>query len=117
MRQQLLESSRGLDAYARLGLAFEDVAGEAGGAAGGNNLRVVFTLVDPAAPSRRFTFNVHVSADDTYAITACEPPVATVPALVEQLNATNAFSAFVQQMRREFVALVRGGGGGGSGGR
>ena len=115
MRQQLLESSRGLDAYARLGLAFEDVAAEPGAAAG-NNLRVVFTLIDPAAPARRFTFNVHVSADDTYAITACEPRVAALPALLEQLNATNAFSAFVQQMRREFVALVRGGGGGGGGG-
>ena len=107
MRQQLLESSRGLDAYARLGLAFEDVATEPGA---GNNLRVVFTLVDPAAPARRFCFNVRVSQDDTYAITDCEPRVAALPALVDQLNATNLFSTFVQSMRREFVALARGGG-------
>ena len=107
MRQQLNDFARGLDAYKRLGLTFENVAG-AGGVES-NNIRCVFTLVDAAAPARRFCFDVHVSpADDSYAVSACEPAVPALARLVEQLNATNDFARFVQQMRREFRALTTG---------
>ena len=114
MRHQLTEYARGLDAYKRLGLAFENVAGEAGAS---NNIRCVMTLISASDPAARHCFEVHVSpSDDTYAVTACQPPVAALPALVAQLNATNQFSQFIQLMRREFVAMARGGGGGGGGG-
>ncbi len=113
MRLQLTEYARGLDAYKRLGLAFENVAGEAGAS---NNIRCVMTLISASDPSARHCFEVHVSpTDDTYAVTACQPPVAALPALVAQLNATNQFSHFIQLMRREFVAMARGGSGGGGG--
>ena len=115
MRHQLTEYARGLDAYKRLGLVFENVAGEAGAS---NNIRCVMTLINPSDPGARYCFEVHVSpSDDTYAVTSCQPPVAALPTLVAQLNATNQFSVFIQLMRREFVALARGGraSGGGSG--
>ena len=113
VRHQLTEYARGLDAYKRLGLVFENVAGEAGAS---NNIRCVMTLINPSDPGARFCFEVHVSpSDDTYAVTSCQPPVAALPTLVAQLNATNQFSVFIQLMRREFVALARGGSGGGSG--
>lgn len=106
VRHQLAEFARGLDAYKRLGLAFENVAGEAGTS---NNIRVVFTLIHPTDPAKRFCFDVHVSpTDDSYAVTSCLPPVAALEGLLAQLNATNQFSVFVQQMRKEFVALARG---------
>lgn len=106
MRQQLADFAQGLDAYKRLGLAFENVSG--GGASGpSNNIRVVFTQLDPAAPQRRFAFDVHVSpVDDAYAIPACEPAVASLPSLVAALNASNDFARFVQAMRREFKAIA-----------
>ena len=106
VRHQLAEFARGLDAYKRLGLAFENVVGEAGTS---NNIRVVFTLIHPTESTRRYCFDVHVSpTDDSYAVTACQPPVAALERLVSQLNATNQFSVFVQQMRAEFVAIARG---------
>ena len=106
MRHQLAEFARGLDAYKRLGLAFENVVGEAGAS---NNIRVVFTLIHPTDPARRYCFDVHVSpTDDSYAVTACLPPVAALEHLVSQLNATNQFSVFVQQMRQEFISIARG---------
>ncbi len=106
MRHQLADFARGLDAYKRLGLAFENVVGETGAS---NNIRCVMTLISAADPAQRFCFEVHVSpTDDTYAVTSCQPPIAALPSLVAQLNATNQFSHFVQLMRREFVALARG---------
>ena len=110
VRNQLTEFARGLDAYKRLGLAFEN---SEGGVASSNNIRCVMTLINPADPEQRYCFEVHVSpVDDAYAVTACQPPLPALPALVAQLNATNQFSHFIQLMRREFVALARGGGGG-----
>jgi Chromosome segregation protein Spc25 len=105
VRQQLSDFARGLDAYKRLGLAFENVASADGSS---NNIRVVFTLLDASCPERRCCFEVHVSpADDSYAITACDPAVADLPSMVAQLNATNQFAHFVQRMRGEFQALIR----------
>lgn len=105
VRGQLLDFSRGLEAYKRLGLAFENVAADGGAT---QNIRVVFTLLDPRDAARRFEFDVRVSAsDDAYAVSGCAPPVAALEGLVEQLNASNDFARFVQQMRREFKALVR----------
>jgi len=116
VRHQLSEFAKGLDAYKRLGLAFENVVGGSG--ASDNNIRVVMTLINPRDPAQRYCFEVHVSpSDDTYAVTSCQPPIAALPALVAQLNATNQFSHFIQYMRREFVALARGEGQGGGGGR
>jgi hypothetical protein len=102
VRQQLADFARGLDAFKRLGLEFENVAGA------GNNIRVVFTRVDPRDAARRFVFDVFVSpADDSYAISGCEPTVPALAELASQLNVTNNFAAFVQRMRVEFKALCR----------
>jgi hypothetical protein len=97
VRQQLADFARGLDAFKRLGLDFENVAGA------GSNIRVVFTRVDAADAARRFAFDVAVSpSDDTYTVLGCDPPVPALADLVAQLNASNNFAAFVQRMRAEF---------------
>ena len=108
MRQQLSDFAKGLEAYKRLGLSFENVSSSEAGSSSSssNNIRVVFTLINAASPGRRYCFDVHVSpTDDSYAISACEPPVAALPELVRELNASNKFSHFVQQMRRAFKKL------------
>ena len=102
VRQQLADFARGLDAFKRLGLEFENVAGA------GNNIRVVFTRVDARDAARRFVFDVFVSpTDDSYAISGCEPPVPALSELAAQLNASNNFAGFVQLMRVEFKRMCR----------
>ena len=117
-------------------------------------LRIVFTHVDPQAPTRAFTFYVYVDASDRYhgaatarqgraprasedlssvavapcaplrsdasapcprpptcagdacAVVRCEPAIPDVQSLVDALNASNDFSAFVRNMRKKFQQLV-----------
>ena len=65
-------------------------------------LTVEFTQIDRSEPERAFTFAVHVGADNKYSATRCDPAVEGVGALVEKLNASNDFSAFVRLMRAAF---------------
>eukprot|EP00908_Phaeocystis_cordata_P000661 Transcript_10724.p6 GENE.Transcript_10724~~Transcript_10724.p6 ORF type:complete len:87 (-),score=54.36 Transcript_10724:514-774(-) len=81
-----------------LGLEFERVEDE--------RLRIVFTHVDPQAPTRAFTFYVYVDASDRYHVVRCEPAIPDVQSLVDALNASNDFSAFVRNMRKKFQQLV-----------
>lgn len=113
VRYQLNELTKGVAFYKRLGLEFEKIHDD--------KLRLVFTLIDAAHPTRPFSFNVRVSEGDAYEVDSVEPPVAGVADLVRSLNATNNFSGFVQAMRAKFVALAASGGGaaavaGGAGG-
>ena len=98
VRYELQELSRGLECYSRLGLAFEKLAD--------NRLRLVFTLIDEANPSRRFCFTVRMTETDAYDVDECEPSVAALAGLVQRLNESNDFSRFVQGMRREFKRLA-----------
>ena len=82
----------------RLGLAFISSAPEALK----EELTVEFTQIDRSEPERAFTFAVHVGADNKYSATRCDPAVEGVGALVEKLNASNDFSAFVRLMRAAF---------------
>ena len=82
----------------RLGLQFDKV--------GDDRLRLTFTMLDPNRAERAFWLEVRVTAGDRYVAEQCEPPVADLPMLTEQLNASNDFSAFVRTMRHRFKALV-----------
>ena len=82
--------------YKKLGLDFERVEND--------QLRLCFTQVDAARPQREFSLQVRVDANDVYHVTRVEPGVAALPALVEELNATNDFSRFVRSMRAAFKA-------------
>jgi hypothetical protein len=101
VRYELQELSRGLDCYQRLGLAFEKLADD--------RLRLVFTLIDPAQPARRFCFTVRMTEADAYDVDDCDPAVDALPGMLRQLNESNDISRFVQLMRREFKAYVASG--------
>ena len=82
----------------RLGLAFHSSPPEALK----EELSVEFAQIDRSEPERAFTFAVHVGADNRYSVTRCEPELEGVGVLVEQLNTSNDFSAFVRTMRTAF---------------
>ena len=85
--------------YEQLGLSFKRVAD--------NFLRLTFTQIDAAAPSREFTFVIHVGADSIYTVETCDPPVPQLRDLLKSLNGSNDFSAFVRGMRRAFKGLCK----------
>ena len=69
---------------------------------------VTFTNVDPAEPTREFRFALRVG-EAAYALAACEPPLATAPALLAALNAAPraGLPRFVAGMRAAFAQLAR----------
>ena len=88
--------------YRRLGLDFERIQDE--------KLRLVFTQLAPADPAAKFAFTLWITPTETYAVDDVSPalPGEVVGALLQELNAGNDFSGFVQRMRRAFKALVEG---------
>lgn len=56
----------------------------------------MFTLIDPAAPMREFSFVIDVSGQD-YSVPQCDPPVASMPDLVAQLNADRDLHTFIKR--------------------
>ena len=92
------ELSKGVTFYKeRLGLSFERMPD--------NSLSFRLTLIDPENPGRPFTFAVLVNSKNRYEVLRCEPRV-DYEALLNNLNETNNFSSFVQQMRRLFKKMV-----------
>lgn len=67
---------------------------------------MVFTLLDPTDPNRRFTFSLHTDAKDAYAVNDCQPMVPDLANMVRELNETADISRFVQLMRRQFKKLL-----------
>mmetsp|Transcript_16029 Transcript_16029/g.36076 ORF Transcript_16029/g.36076 Transcript_16029/m.36076 type:complete len:106 (-) Transcript_16029:385-702(-) len=94
--------TRGLLQYKSLGLDFERV--EAG------RLRLKFTQIDRAAPSRKFSCTIHVNENNEYEIYDVSPPVdgAAFAVLRNELMQDNSdnresFRRFIIGMRKEFV--------------
>ncbi len=96
---QVTELERGETFYARLGLKFRRAPDD--------RVQLVFSAIDPDDPAREFSFSVHVGPDEVYTVSDCEPALPELPGLVDALNRSNDFSAFVQRMRAAFKALVR----------
>lgn len=82
-----------------------------------NSLRFCFTKIDPTNPARRFIFSVYVDDNDMYKgmcfkshfcntllVLECNPRIDDLVTLVDKLNTTNNFSAFVQSIRKQFKA-------------
>ena len=82
----------------RLGLAFHSSPPEAIK----EELTIELTQVDRGEPERTFSFAVHVGADNRYSVTRCEPALEGIGALVQKLNTSNDFAAFVRAMREAF---------------
>jgi len=83
--------------FQRLGLRFDAQVGE--------NVRVIFTQIDPSAPGREFVVGVSVNAADEFELRECSPPIAVMASLLDDVNATSDFSRFVQRCRGEFKAM------------
>ena len=85
----------------RLGLRFVTID---------RQIRFIFTQVDAAEPLREFSFALTTAADadqGEYNVFDCQPPVARLPQLLSQLNATTDLNSFVKAMRQEFCQLAR----------
>ena len=91
------ELTLGRDFYRKyLGLDFQRVDDD--------RLRFVFTKIDPNAFERQFVFGVFIDQHNRYQLVECEPRIDNTEALLDELNDTNNFSAFVQQIRAKFRA-------------
>ncbi|WVQ81849.1 hypothetical protein IAT38_003976 [Cryptococcus sp. DSM 104549] len=70
-----------------------------------DQLLMRFTLIDPAEPAREFSIIVDVSKSD-YSVPNCDPPIATLPELVHQLNDDRDLYTFIKRVRKAFRALI-----------
>ena len=98
VERKLAKLQEGMGRYEATGLSFER--------AGGNRLRLVFTLVDPKDEGREFCFTLNVNEENKYEVCECEPGVGGVEGLLRKVNEDNEFGAFVKAMRKEFVKTV-----------
>ena len=88
------ELSKGVSYYReRLGLSFERMPD--------NSLSFRLTMIDAENPERPFVFAVLVNKNNKYEVVRCQPQVSYDKMLLE-LNETNNFGKFVQQMRAKF---------------
>ncbi|EFJ44453.1 hypothetical protein VOLCADRAFT_121319, partial [Volvox carteri f. nagariensis] len=96
-RQQQLDNLRQQSALfgERFGLHFRTrVPGE---------FTVVMTCIDARDPDKEFCVAVRMALGDVYTVTKCEPLVPDLDELVDQVNRTNDFGAFVKASSVEFV--------------
>ncbi|WWC71566.1 uncharacterized protein I206_105524 [Kwoniella pini CBS 10737] len=68
-------------------------------------LMIRFTLLDPTDPQREFSFLIDISKQD-YSVPNCDPPLANLPDLLQQLNHDREFFAFIKRVRKSFRALI-----------
>ena len=83
--------------FERLGLRFDAQVGE--------NVRVIFTQIDPAAPGREFVVGVSVNDADDFELRECTPAIPDMPQLLDEVNQTADFSKFVQRCRAHFKGM------------
>lgn len=72
-------------------------------------LKVVFTQVDPSRPEREFTLGLHLDGARTYSVVRCDPPgaLSAVRRLCDALNSCpEDFAWFVREVRAEFRACA-----------
>ncbi|ORY35564.1 putative kinetochore protein SPC25 [Naematelia encephala] len=70
-----------------------------------NILLMRFTLIDPSDPEREFSLVIDVSKQD-YSVPRCEPPLASLPDMLQQLNTDRDLYGFIKRARKAFRALV-----------
>lgn len=72
-----------------------------------SGLRLIFTNIDARSPERQFYIDLLVDGENQYHVTGCEPKIAGLDVMLEDVNKTNAFDRFVRNIRRQFCATVR----------
>ncbi|XP_062861880.1 kinetochore protein Spc25 [Trichomycterus rosablanca] len=71
----------------------------------GEKLQFIFRNINHKNPQGPYTFVLRISEDGVYQIVSCDPPLVQMDHLERRLQETNNFSAFLANVRREFVAL------------
>ncbi|ROL46413.1 Kinetochore protein Spc25 [Anabarilius grahami] len=74
----------------------------------GEKLQFVFRNISRKDPDMVHTFLLQLDAEGIYHIISCDPPLEKMAHLEHRLQETNNFSAFLANVRREFVALHSG---------
>ncbi|KAK7154581.1 hypothetical protein R3I94_007794 [Phoxinus phoxinus] len=74
----------------------------------GEKLQFVFRNISRKDPDMVHTFLLQLDAEGVYHIISCDPPLEKMAHLEQRLQETNNFSAFLANVRREFVALHSG---------
>ncbi|XP_029937376.1 kinetochore protein Spc25 [Myripristis murdjan] len=82
-----------------LGLEIRKISGE--------KLQFIFRNINPADPDSVYTFTMGIKEDGIYQIMSSDPPIECLPVLESKLQETNNFSAFLANVRKEFVSLAR----------
>ncbi|XP_056145677.1 kinetochore protein Spc25 [Lampris incognitus] len=72
----------------------------------GEKLQFIFRNINPAEDYAS-TFIMGIQADGIYQILSSDPPIECLPALEKRLQETNNFSAFLANVRKEFVCQAR----------
>lgn len=70
-----------------------------------DRLLLLFTLIDPSSPEREFRLVLDF-AGGQYSVPQCDPPLANLGTLLEQVNSDRDVHLFIKKVRREFVQLV-----------
>ncbi|KAJ8012800.1 hypothetical protein DPEC_G00046630 [Dallia pectoralis] len=81
----------------RLGLEIRKIHGE--------TLQFIFRDINPTDPDCAYTFRLKLNEAGCYQILSSDPPLECMPCLESRLQETNNFSAFLANVRREFVNL------------
>ncbi|KAK0150910.1 Kinetochore protein Spc25 [Merluccius polli] len=73
----------------------------------GEKLQFIFQNVNPASPDNAYTFTMGIKADGSYHIMSSDPVLQSLETLKKRLHETNNISAFLANVRKEFVAQAR----------
>ncbi|KAM3861970.1 kinetochore protein Spc25 [Diretmus argenteus] len=83
----------------RLGLEIRKIHGE--------KLQFIFRNIKPADQDSAYTFTMGLKEDGVYQIVSSAPALESLPGLEKRLQETNNFSAFLANVRKEFVSQAR----------
>ncbi|KAM4608983.1 kinetochore protein Spc25 [Polymixia lowei] len=83
----------------RLGLEIRKIHGE--------KLQFIFRNIKPADQDSAYTFTMGIKENGSYQIVSSDPPLECMPVLENRLQETNNFSAFLANIRKEFVSQAR----------
>ncbi|KAG7280409.1 hypothetical protein CRUP_028152 [Coryphaenoides rupestris] len=73
----------------------------------GVKLQFIFQNMDPASPDNLYTFMLEIQPDRSYQVISSDTPLKSLKALEKRLQETNDLSAFLANIRKEFVAQAR----------
>ncbi|XP_046701265.1 kinetochore protein Spc25 isoform X2 [Silurus meridionalis] len=71
----------------------------------GEKLQFIFRNINHKSPQSAYTFLLRINEDGVYQIVSCDPPLVQMDHLERRLQETNNLSAFLANVRKEFVAL------------